>query len=253
MNQLFRPDDKYHRRKDGKVSEFITDVVAMGKYFNGNAKAKDHVPHHCWDEETNLQCCPNDMESQDTAVVVSVNGLLSRSDPVPAESTWTHTIRNMKMTVFRRLAYKIGTNSIAFAPTPEVGQIQVDGEAVENQAHVVQKTRVNRLRDYYSNDHDQHQNVVLTTILDYYDYYLLYPLLGDPVADAADTPCKMEMVLDPEETLIGKALQSFLACLDNWSEGGDLREPWFLLDLSDAPLHDQSFYRLWKIDLENRQ
>jgi hypothetical protein len=105
---LFDMEAPHHLRgPDGsRRSQQHQDLQLLARILNGDVLGE--LQHFCWDESTQKPCCRNREECVSKTTLACVHSLLSRSDPVPAESTWTHLLTNMKKTLLRRLTHEVG-------------------------------------------------------------------------------------------------------------------------------------------------
>jgi hypothetical protein len=240
---LYDSEAAYHKRGTlGRKSQWTEDLEALCNMLNACLLDSRGWLHCCWREKDGRPCCVSTAVAAEKTFVALTN-VLMRIDPVPAESRWTNTLTNFRKTIMRRICYRAGTSCFRFDTVEGAEQIAVDGEALDNYMEVVRKTRIRRTQEYFKNDKNIWELVVLTCLLDAMDTNLLYPMFGDVEPKDEDDPGKLPRLLSKSESLIGKAGQQLLNLLHNWSRGGSTRRPWALLDAVEAPLSEQWFMR----------
>lgn len=148
--------------------------------------------HHCLGPATGRPCCKSQTGTAERAVVAAVNALLGSCDPIPAESGWTHLLRNMKITLLRRVLFRVGIDCFT-ASAPSAGApIVVDMEEQASEAFIkaMHQSRIEKTAAYYNQEGTFHQLAVYTTLLEACDSRLLYP----PTARSRSwTCCTTEM------------------------------------------------------------
>lgn len=234
----------YDAEQDKRSNQFIEDVMRLAVFANGELQ-DEYLVHHCWDAERQCPCCRDDEETAEKGTRYCNDALFSRADDLPAESTWTHVRKALKMTILRRMAWNIGLDAftigvkeIDHAPT-----IVVDGEAVENPIYKIDNTRLMRLCEFFRDRKKQDDMIVMAALVDLYDSKLLYPILGDPLRDASQVSSKLPLLIDYEKGLVAEFQQSLRSCLIMWRQGDPARVPWGLASALGAPLQDQGYMR----------
>ena len=111
-------------------------------------------------------------------VQASTNALYGCTDPIPAESRWTHTLPNFKRTILRKLLYSLGIDCWPRNMEETLQTIEVDGEAMDNHVQIINSVRMRKTRDYFSDDESCAPLSVFTNFLEVADGELLYPPQG---------------------------------------------------------------------------
>lgn len=239
---VFNPQAGFHGRADGAgLSHQMHDLQALCEMVNGDLCSAEWI-HWCWDSTTKRPCCKDHDEAAEKTLVVVVNSLLGKADPIPAESRWTHTLSNFKKTLLRRAVHRIGLDCFhldAVVAGSKAGQGE-DEEIVTGGAEQrLKSTRISRTMDYYRDDRNLHELAILTMPLEVVDSTLLYPLLGDVAPKDGETS-KVERLLHPTMSLIGSCAEQLANLLEGW-RGLAQRAPWSILDVLHAPLEQQAF------------
>ena len=237
----------HHKRKGSQFSQLYQDLKSLAAMVNGDVTS-GAWQRFCWDKAKQGPCCDSEEETIERTTVACVNAFFAAGDPVPAESRWTHMLPNMKKILLRRLVYRSGLDCFCGPVDDEAlgghrTAAEVDGEAMAEYLAVVNKVRRARAAEYFAEEANMRELAVLTVVTEATDSLLLYPMFGDP-GRAADTGnSKMDMLLDKEQSLVGKCMQKLLDLLDSWQVGGSSREPWALLGALGAPTMDEAFAR----------
>ena len=199
---LFKMDAEWHKRKRG-YSESHGDLVFCYSMVNGGL-LNDEWLHHCWDEDKQAPCCEGQDETGEKTTVAVHNVLFGRSDPTPGESTWTHTLPNFKQTCLRAVIYGVGVDALP-GPDYEGASASIDassGAADDNYYKVLKSVRKTKTNEYVRGPKNLRELGVYTILLDSCDSILLYPLLGDPLAEDPEKPRKLDLILDPEKSKV---------------------------------------------------
>ena len=93
IDVVFDAEAAHHKRKGAKKSQRMTDLHALAGMLNGCLLS--NVVHHCWDDGSQRPCCDNDEDAHDKITVLLTHAMYGSSDPIPAESRWTHLLTNM--------------------------------------------------------------------------------------------------------------------------------------------------------------
>jgi hypothetical protein len=150
---------------------------------------------------------------------------------------------NMRKTLLRRLASRLGIDAFVSKPEADIRQIEVDGQAMDDYFDLINKSRIQKTSEYYGQESNFWELGVYSILLDVCDSRLLYPLLGDALRGDPSTPSKMDLLLDPDESLVAQCFQDMWSLLVKWLEGGPTRKPWCVLDVLQAPCREHSFMR----------
>ena len=237
---LYKVESKNHLRKDGKPSIFLADLTALWEFFNGEA-ADGYATHHCWDSVRQRGCCRNKADSIERGTILLMNVVCPRADPIPAESTWTHTLDSLRRLILRRLLWRLGLNWVSQHPIDdtEEARLEIDAEALGRVHDQGTATRLGRTAKYYQNDYDQDEAVILTLIIAKYDEFLLYPFMSDGNPVDTEATNTLYLLLDWDTSEIGKCCQALSGMLDAWDTDDPERCPWGLLDALQISLKDQ--------------
>lgn len=242
VDVLFDLDAPHHRRKNGQASQRIADLMALCRMVNCDLAGGEWV-HHCWDSDTQQPCCRNQDECNSRIVAAVVNGLLGASDPIPAESRWTHLLMNMKRTLLRYAVFEVGTKSFqvpkAGVPT---GPLEVDEEALDAFFKAANASRVDKTTEYYVNPRNVQELAVYVVLLEECDSRLLYPLMGDPVREPS-VESKLHSLLNRDTSLIGSSLQALARLAQLWATDDPRRRPWCILAVLKIDAWDKEFAR----------
>lgn len=246
VDLLFDMDGEHHNRASGK-SRRHEDLRRLSKLLNGNL-LEGGLVHFCWEAEEGRPCCGSRGDSVDKVIFACSCALFGECDPIPCESRWTNLSANMKKTLLRSCADKVGLDAFgrgAVGGTAHEGLEEVDAAASDNYNDIVNKTRMSKTRAYFADARSLHELAVYVVVLDVVDTHLLFPFLGDALQEgnAASKPRKLEFLLHPTESKIGKCLHDLQALLANWTAGTAAPQAWCLLDVLRAPLQDESFLR----------
>ena len=98
---IFDVDAAYHLLRTGKKCNLVQEVQELASFLNYDWESGSLV-HHCWCSSTNRPCCSDDDDMLHKLQLLCANGCFGRSDPLPAQSRWTNTLRSFKTTLFRR-------------------------------------------------------------------------------------------------------------------------------------------------------
>lgn len=248
VDVLFVFDSGHHKRK-GKgsqqgVSQNHADMCNLCDIVNCDLRG-ERLVHHCWNAESRRPCCANQEQTAERVTVAIVNALLGTCDPIPAESRWTHLLSNMKRTLLRYAVFRVGIDSFVRSSPHDAAppaDVNVDDQAASSFLQEVHKSRVQKTREYYQQDRNLHELAVYAVMLETCDSRLLYPLLGDPIKDP-ELPCKINLLLNRRQSLIGSCLSGLLHLLQSWSNGGPQRRPWCILEVLRVPAADPNFAR----------
>ena len=123
--------------------------------------------------------------------------------------------------------------------------MDIEGEASEDHQSKVNTTRKARAASYLRDPRNLEELAILTLVLDVADSHLLYPMMGDGKV-GGQTPsvtCKLDMMLDPDTTLIGNCGQQFLNMIDKWVVDDDSKETWSILKLFFVDVRDETTAR----------
>lgn len=242
---LFKLDDPRHNRKGrGGKSQRHDDITRLCRMMNGNM-LEDSLVHYCWNESTGQGCCADREEAVGKMVFACSCALFGEADPLPAESRWTNLLMNMQKTLLRRCAQGLGLDAFQYAPVSgaAAAMMEVDEAAMEKFYDLVNKSRLDKTRMYFAEPRTMHELVVYCVILDAADDNLLYSLMDDALHDSGERPSKMDLLLRPSSSKVGKCAQSLHNLLCEWGAGGARRRPWCLLDVVRAPLEQEQFLR----------
>ena len=241
IDALFKPDDKYHKRMGEKHSQHMQDLLALCEMVNGDLTAAEWT-HWCWDACAQRPCCNSQAEAAEKTLIYTVNALIGRSDPVPAESRWTNTLSSFKTTLLRRAVYSIGLKCFHIdAAAATVHEVNADSEADINFAKKINETRIAKTMEYYQCDGNMHELAILTALLEVVDSTLLYPLLGDAVPRDSTSPCKVGRLLSKSDSLIGSCTQQLWNLMECWTAGHG--RVWLILDVLQAPTTQQRYMK----------
>ena len=185
---VYHMDGRHHRRgKDGdKHSQLWHDLQLLAKVVNCRLDAR-HWIHHCWDDSKGAPCCASVAESRDKVHTACFNAMMAAGDPIPAESTWTNLLWNMKRTLLRRVVFSVGIRAFDLEPEPARADLDHDAEGVAAYFDYLKQSRIRKTQEYFANDLHLMQLAVLSVALDIYDRHLLYEMVGDP--SAKDPTC----------------------------------------------------------------
>lgn len=238
---LYKPSDPYHDRKKGRKSQRSNDLAFLKEMLNGNVLGV--WEHYCFDPQSGKPCCESLSESREKTVRAVINFFQGEAEPIPAEARWTHTLSNFKKTLMRKAIYSMGVKCFPGGASGWedglVAQIQdVDGQAMEDYADNLNKTRLSKTLAYFNDTSTFPELAILTLVLDTVDTHLLYPMLGDPALQDDGQPSKVDVLLDPEDSSLGKCAQRLLLLLDTWTTGGCARDPWCVFDMVGGDPHD---------------
>lgn len=90
------------------------------------------MAHYSLDDTKKGPCCESAATAAERATVLATIALVARTDPVPAESTRTHTGQALKHTVLRRAVWRLRLDyfSPSKADTTPVAEIDVDANTM---------------------------------------------------------------------------------------------------------------------------
>lgn len=111
-NVLFRLDADHHKRKHGKVSEFVQDINHLCN--NNNSGLLGEWRHYCKHPVTGVLCHKTDEEFEADNQVASYNALYGRMGDIPCASKWTNTLPSLKMNLLRFGFYDVGPQAFSF-------------------------------------------------------------------------------------------------------------------------------------------
>ena len=243
---LFHLDDPHHQRGKmaQKFSSFWQDIDALCQVVNGKITDQELV-HHCWDPQTQRPCCRNREQAVEKVQVACNHALTSRNAPLPAENTWTHVLSNFKQTLLRKGVCSIGLD--CWSQGISVGNvdanIDVDGAASGDYFVKMNSVRAKRVMEYFGCPQSLQELGLFTVILDVYDRRLLHPMMAaapDHV-DLTKRDSKADLLVDPQETLIGKCMSELLDLLRRWKPAASWKRPWLILDVLGAPMAADDF------------
>jgi hypothetical protein len=244
VDVLFDWDAPHHDRLHGKKSQQHQDLEFLCKMMNAKIRPRSEWDHLCWSESLNQPCCNDRHETIEKTTLACNNVFFARSLPIPAESTWTHTVTNFKFTVLKRCAHGIGIDSTHIDqpdPVSEGNDANADSEGSDNYWKFLKSQRMKRRLEYYLAHETFRELSVYVIILDIYDSTLMYPMLGDPSTVKRSETCKIALLLDRSTSLIGTCGRKLLHCLMSWKVGGSRRKPWCVLVALACDVDDQSF------------
>lgn len=135
--------------------------------------------HFCWNEGSGGPCCEDRDDCVAKMVFAVSTALFGETDPLPAESRWTNLLMNMQKTVLRKCAANLGLEAFGFLGSSATGcpqTIEVDDAATESYYELVNKSRMQKAQEYFSDPRTIHELIVYSSILDVADSNLLYPL-----------------------------------------------------------------------------
>lgn len=243
---VFEMDEGYHRRGHDLSghSQRWHDLDRLGKLVNGSLLG-DQIVHHCWDSGSSQPCCESKSEALEKATVAIVDALMSHTDPVPAESRWTHLLGNLRKTLLRKAVHGVGLKSFEHACPGGAGheeRVDVDSEAIGGGVgEAANRIRAKRVTDYYRDESNMHKLAVFVAVLGAYDRTLLYPMLGGPLGTSGCRRNALGRLLHKETSLVGACLQELLRLLETWRQGEQNREPWVILEALQAPAQDETY------------
>ena len=229
---------EHHRRGKDKNghSERWHDLQRLCSLVN-DKWGENHIVHWCFDPATGQPCCANEQETIEKVTTAMTEALWGHSDPVPAESRWTHTLANFKMTLVRRLFHRVGLDSFIHdfrADDDDEDDAKhaahEDREAGENFFQVMNRVRAKKIKEYFEADENMWQLGVYVAILEVSDSALLYPLMMDPIQDDESKPGKLDILLDPEHSRVKECFRSLLALLSEWRNREVTNHPWAVLE-----------------------
>lgn len=240
-------DAPHHQRKGRQGrSQRLEDLDFLASMVNGDL-LEDVWTHWCWDQGSGGACCASAQEAVEKSTRACANAFFAGGDPIPAESRWTHLLSNIKRTLLRSVVFGVGlacfpAEGAAAAHQHTQQQPDIDGEATDNFFEIVNRTRRQKVAEYYADPTNIHHLCVFAIITDISDSLLMYPLMGD-IGRAGDGPSKMDLLLRKTKSLVGQACQSFHDLLGSWAVGGHDRKPWCLLDATRADTANEAFMR----------
>lgn len=242
---LLDPGAPHHARGGGRTSLWIQDITALYTHLNGELHDDRWITHHCWSTELRGPCCASAKEALDKAVACVQNVINQRSDPVPAISTWTHGIQCMVMTLVRRLVYGLGLSSFTYTDhqNMEEQEFVMDNEAIDNVNPKLNGIRMTKSIAYFQDVGLMNELAILTVIGIQYDGDMLYPLMGDPIPDAAMECGKLSKILDWDESLVGKCCESWVTFMNDWIPPTQVCWPWGVLRALRVPTGAQRYRR----------
>lgn len=241
LDVLYDLGAPHHNRKGQAKSQRHSDLVLLGELVNHGLEHEEWV-HWCWDEAASAPCCPDEQTTVERTTVAAVHALLMPGDPLPAESRWTNVLANYKTTLLRKVLHGVGID--CFSPetvADEVKYMDADSEGLDDYFKHVLRTRARKTKEYYSDKKNFHELGVYVCLLEVSDSTLLYPLLGDTIRNDPTTPSKLDLLLDPDMSLVATCASELLKLLQTWRVGGRSRRPWCLLEALKAPFDDPAF------------
>lgn len=241
LDTLFDFSAEHHKRKKNKESQFLTDLRFLAEMMNGDLRAREWH-HHCWDDASGRACCSNTDQCHTKMVVAIANVIVGRSEGVPAENTWTHTLSNFKATMVRFVCSQRSGIEVFTRPSKQKGIPSETTEGLHNYFQAVRLSREERVFEYLAEPQNIFELSVLTVVLEVYDGRLLYPLFGGFVPPAnSDDFGKLGLLLRKASSLIAECLNGFLHLLEVWLVGGPRRRPWCVNDVVGAPSQSPAF------------
>lgn len=212
-----------------------------------NANITGEWAHYCFDEVSGKPCCQSLQDAKEKTTRAMVNFFQAEAEPIPAESRWTHTLSNFKKTLVRKALYGVGCRCFPAGGQVELAQDgpaqDIEGQATEDFADNLNKSRLSRAIGYFNDPATFHELAALTLVLDVIDTNLLYPLLGDPILHDDSRPSKVDTLLDPNDSALGRCASGLLNLLDAWDTGSSSRVPSCVLDMVGGKAHDQECKR----------
>ena len=100
-----------------------------------------------------------------------------------------------------------------------------------------------RRGEYYQSREQLDDLCVTESLVQVYDGYLLYPIMGDPLAELEEEKAKLAKLLGYKTSLVAKCQNALRESLLSWRQDDPRRRPWGLLSAFAAPLSDQSFMK----------
>ena len=206
---------KFHKTKKNNDTQFLADMKEMGTIVNGDLTGERI--HFCYDANTARPCCRSARHMRERAMTAIVNGLNTKSVSTPAENTWTHVLENYKITLMRRFVYSVGIRAWDLDAKEPTTSLNIDDAAASEFYKVLQATRRLRTQEYYTADENFIELTMITIPLDIFDSRLQGPLFGDPTPELDQAKrSKLERLLHPDDSLIGKCLSELYLLLDTW-------------------------------------
>ena len=151
---------------------------------------------------------------------------MGSTDPIPAESRWTHTLPNFCKTILRKMLADIGLDALASSVVDPVADVQLGGDdgGLADYINKLNGVRIQRVRQYLMDTGNITQLAVLTVVLLVIDP-LLYSILGG--VDRSEPPAKLIALLDRDTSNIGKVMSVLAALVDTWlAAPGQQRRKW---------------------------
>lgn len=244
---LAKPTEDFHKRKRGE-SEQLKDLRRLCAMLNGDLlEGGETLTHYCWDSSSSqpgTACCEDREDCIGKMAFACSRALFGSADPVPAESRWTNVLTNIKKLLLRACAKNLGVAALQFGVAAGPAQsFEVDGDAAEDYFTMVNRSRLQKTRDYFGNPATLPELVVYAALLEVSDSHLLYPFLDDALREDGGHS-KLELVVHPEVSKVAMCFQELYGLLSGGWPVGNMAETsgyWKLLVVAGAPIKELAF------------
>ena len=206
---LFDFDAPHHKRPKGGESEFLTNLRGVAAMQNTDLLERQWG-HDCWDAKKDGPFCNNTVETK-RKTRQYVHDCLFVPDPIPAESTWTHTLRDWRKTTARECLNDLATKTFCLTAREPTAAVDIDGGGDDSHVEAINGHRIRFVAGYLDDSLKRQELPALTQIFGTLDKYCLYPVLGNAYKtgdEDRDPRIKIRDLIDPRSHYLDNATRN---------------------------------------------